>query len=700
MDHPQSDTRRSLRRLRAGVLATALAWTAILCASMLWWAAQSQEQALSLARKDARANFDKDTAFRKWATGHGGVYVPATEHTPPNPYLDHIEERDLTTPSGRQLTLMNPAYMVRQLMEEFSDDYGVRGHITSLNPLNPDNAPGDWERRALEAFEQGTQEVFEIVEEPEGRYLRLMRPMVTEEGCLKCHEHQGYAVGDIRGGVGVSIPMQGYERLTAEQRDRRWLTHGATWLLGLIGIGVAGRIARQRIRERNVYQERIWQQANFDVLTGLGNRHLFGDRLQQAVGRAAQRHRPLALLFVDLDHFKDVNDSRGHAQGDDLLSLAAARLRSSVGADGVVSRIGGDEFTVLLEEQGDVDTASAVAQRIREACSAPFQLPDGLALHLSASIGVALYPDDGDDGESLLRCADAAMYQAKRDGRNAVRFYDPAMTREVERRLLLEQQLWRGLEYGEFVLHFQPVFAAVDRQPVGAEALLRWQHAEDGLVYPDRFIAVAERSGLIVPLGEWVLRSALAQLECWERMGFGDLGVMVNVSTVQCRHEGFRQRMADIAASVPPQRLRRVTLEITESLYLGATHWARSMLSELRDLGFRVVIDDFGTGYSSLAYLKNFPLDGLKIDRDFVRGIADSRRDAALCQSIIHLAHELDMSVVAEGVETEEQLRMLRLQGCDRIQGFLLGRPETPEALEERLGRIYGEGHGLPLATA
>ncbi|MEW8459170.1 MAG: diguanylate cyclase, partial [Candidatus Thiodiazotropha endolucinida] len=409
-------------RLRIQLWLAFFGWTLLVLFLLLWAMSNEDAEMLELARQEAIDNFNKDQAFRVWATTHGGVYVPVTERTQPSPHLSHIPERDLVTPSGRQLTLMNPAYMLRQMMEDYADLYGVKGRITSIKPLNPNNAPDDWERAALESFDRGEMEQFELTDISGEPYLRLIRPMVTTEGCLKCHHHQGYQVGEVRGGVGISVPMKHYFSSAAEQKREIKAGLGMIWLAGVSAIWFYGRRSRQRLHERKDYEDQIWHQANFDSLTGLSNRNLFLDRLDRVLAYTQRQQSMLALLFIDLDRFKYVNDALGHAIGDQLLKEAGRRLRLCVREMDTVSRLGGDEFTVILPAINEGQSVVRVATSILTELSRPFDLA-GQEAHISASIGITLYPQDGSNSGMLLQNADTAMYQAKAEGRNTFRFF-------------------------------------------------------------------------------------------------------------------------------------------------------------------------------------------------------------------------------------------------------------------------------------
>jgi diguanylate cyclase (GGDEF)-like protein len=381
-------------------------------------------------------------------------------------------------------------------------------------------------------------------------------------------------------------------------------------------------------------------------------------------------------MFLDLDRFKAVNDTLGHAFGDQLLKTVAERLRGSVRETDTISRMGGDEFGVILEGINAGQDAAVVAQKIIDALSQPFDL-NGHEVFVSCSIGIAVTPSS--PGDVLVRDADAAMYRAKQQGRNNYQFYTPEMNAQAFRRLTLETNMRAALEREEFVLSYQPQVDLATGRICGVEALLRWRDPNSGLVHPDEFIHVLEDSGLIIPVGEWVLRTACAQGKAWEDAGLTPVRVSVNLSGRQFNQDDLAGSLARILdeTGLDPNYLE---LELTESLLMEDIAVSSAMLDELRVLmGLRLSVDDFGTGYSSLSYLKRFPLDTLKIDRSFVRDIATDRDDAAIVASIIGLAHNLQLKVIAEGVETEEQLAYLREKGCDIVQGFYFSEPLPAE---------------------
>lgn len=413
--------------------------------------------------------------------------------------------------------------------------------------------------------------------------------------------------------------------------------------------------------------------AQYDSLTGLANRGLFRDRLAQALARADRHERLVALLFLDLDGFKAINDTLGHDAGDNLLKTVADRLRGCVRRADTVARLGGDEFAVILEGVSRIGDATAVAQKILDTVALPFIL-NGQEVFVTTSIGIAVYRRDGEDAEALTKNADTAMYRAKEQGRSTYQIYTADLHEKILQRLALESGLRRALERGEFLLYYQPRVNLRSGAITGMEALLRWRHPERGLVSPVEFIPVAEESGLIIPIGEWVLREACAQSRAWHAAGLPRLRVAVNLSARQFRHKDLAEAVARIVAEtgLEPEWLE---LELTEGFLMENTQASSATLAALKAMGLRISIDDFGTGYSSLNYLQRFPIDTLKIDQSFVRGIPTDPDAAAIVTAIIALAHSLRLEVVAEGAETKEQIEFLKAQGCDEIQGYLFSPP-------------------------
>jgi diguanylate cyclase len=438
--------------------------------------------------------------------------------------------------------------------------------------------------------------------------------------------------------------------------------------------------------ERHRAERRLAELAQFDQLTGLANRVLFRDYLLKTMSRA-ERHRQLvAVMLLDLDRFKTVNDTYGHEAGDVLLRTIAQRLKSSVRESDLVARLGGDEFVVVMDSVGDPGAIAGFANRLLDVVRQPTPL-GGCEVVISASIGISVYPTDVDSIDELLASADAAMYRAKEQGADRFHFYTMAMRVHAAHRLEVENGLRGAVARGEFCLHYQPQVALRTGEVLGMEALLRWQHPRRGLVAPGEFVPLAEETGLIVPIGGWVLRAACRQLRQWQRAGHRALRVAVNFSARQFQDE----ELADtVAATLRECGLapRCLEIEITESDILKSPGRVQSVLAEFADLGIRIALDDFGTGYSSLNHLRSFPGASIKIDRSFIRNVCSQRHDAAIVHSLIVMAHSLELTVIAEGVETAEQLAFLRDHQCDVIQGFFVGRPVPVEEISaEVLGQ-------------
>jgi diguanylate cyclase (GGDEF)-like protein/PAS domain S-box-containing protein len=433
------------------------------------------------------------------------------------------------------------------------------------------------------------------------------------------------------------------------------------------------------ITQRKQDEEHIQRLAHFDLLTGLPNRALFTDRISLAINMAQRSNSELAVMFLDLDHFKNVNDNLGHRIGDALLVEIAKRVKSATREEDTVSRLGGDEFILLLPNT-DADGAAHVAEKLLERVAQLCRIEQH-ELVVTPSIGIAMYPDDGRDFETLSQCADVAMYRAKHDGRNNYRFFTAEMQIHSARILQLESALRHALVREELSLHFQPQISIQDGHIIGAEALLRWQHPELGSVPPAEFIPIAESSGQILQIGEWVLRTAVKQMKSWMDSGMGPMIIAVNLSAVQFRHPNLPEMVTQILDSVklPAQYLE---LELTEGVAMHDPLGAIAMMDKLHERGIRMSIDDFGTGYSSLNYLKRFKVYKLKIDQSFVRDITDDPEDKAIVSAIISLADSLGLQTIAEGVETEGQLALLREQGCNEVQGYYFSKPLPAEQFE------------------
>ena len=477
-------------------------------------------------------------------------------------------------------------------------------------------------------------------------------------------------------------------RLVGDDGIERWVQHrGHFAYSGRRTIRALGTV--QDVTQRKRAEERLAYRVNYDELTGLPNRKLLADRLQQAVLQANHSGSTVAVLYVDLDRFKSINDTLGHEVGNAFLRVVTPRLVEAVRDTDTVARSGGDEFIAVLSGLTSIGEAARIAERVVESFAKPVTVGDR-ELYSSASVGIAVFPDDGETPGDLIRSAEAALYRAKERGYGSFRFYSTVTHGRAVDRLELEHALRRGFERDEFALHYQPL---VDRSGrlVAVEALLRWSDPKLGAIGPDEFVPLCEEIGLIVPLGRWVIKTALEQLAAWNALGGDRLRMALNISGRQVLDPTLASFLRDVVLETGVG-FEQVELEMTESVVMGDVAGARSMIAELRALGASVSFDDFGTGYSSLSYLKHFDVDALKIDRTFVRDLPHDRGDAAIVTAVVALGHAMGLRVVAEGVETAEQMAMVTRLGCDEMQGFHFSRPLPPEKLERFLREASGVG--------
>jgi diguanylate cyclase (GGDEF)-like protein/PAS domain S-box-containing protein len=520
----------------------------------------------------------------------------------------------------------------------------------------------------------------------ESRYLGANRLFAHDQGCERPEDLVGKTDGETDAAPlaaayredDLAVMEGNAERLGYEEQLIRgdgsisWLETSKVALRDLEGnvVGMLG--TYHDITGRKAAEQQLEHQANFDALTGLPNRNLLADRIRQEIAHAKRTRGVFAMAVLDLDHFKLANDGHGHPFGDRLLVEAARRIQLAIRAEDTIARYGGDEFVLLLSCRGDERFAS-ILERVLESMSAPFHI-DGIDYFCTCSIGASTFPQDGIDAATLLSHADAAMYRAKEAGRNRFEVFETAMGNRIRERISLERGLRAALDEGQLFLDYQPQLDLATGRVEGVEALARWKDPDNGLIPPGRFIPVAEQSGLIVPIGAWILRTACAQAKLWLDQGLGPLTVAVNLSALQFRQKGFTEFVARTLAETKLPA-RHLELEITESLLMSEAEDALAVLTELKAMGICLSIDDFGTGYSSLSYLRRLPVDKLKIDQSFVRHIPDDAGDNAIARAIVSLAASLDLRVIAEGVETAAQCDFLRGISCDEIQGYYFSRP-------------------------
>ena len=555
-------------------------------------------------------------------------------------------------------------------------------------------------RRYSSLFEHATEGIFQST--PEGRYLNANPALAHIYGHaapdeLIAHLHdiprQLYVLPERRAEFVQLMQEQGAVRNFESQVYRRdgriiWISENARAVKNADGSVQFFEGTVVDITERKQHEAVLEHQASHDSLTGLPNRSLLRDRIEQAIANAKRDGHLVAVVFVDLDHFKLINDSLGHHVGDRLLLEVSDRLVACVRGHDSVARQGGDEFVIVLTELHEEDEILAIVSRLLEVISQPW-LDEGQEYGLSCSIGISCYPQDGDDPDALLRCADAAMYKAKASGRSTYHFYTPELNLAISERLELENSLRHALERDEFRVYYQPRIEVASGRIIGAEALIRWDCPGKGIVPPDSFISIAEETGLIIPIGQWILQEACRQNSAWQQSGL-PISVSVNLSPIQFRHAGLVESVANALqqANLNPAYLE---LELTESFVMHDAERINVAMQSLKALGVDIAVDDFGTGYSSLSYLKRFPVDRLKVDKSFVRDIDSDHDDAAFVRAIVTLGHALGLKVVAEGVETRAHLEFLRQHGCDELQGYYFSRP-VPAAEMEAMLRSMAAG--------
>ncbi len=638
--------------------------------SWYWNINNIRNENINLALTEARANWNKDAAFRRWATRHGGLYVKPDERTPANPALAHLPHRDVVTTDGQKLTLMNPAYMMRQLAEEFEKDFGIKGKITGKLQLNPINKPDEWQLKVLNIFESGkTNEVYEQQIIDGQPYLRYMKAMYMTEGCVKCHGILGFKDGDLRGGVSISIPLARYFAAASETNRGIAFTHLFVWLSGFFAVvAFAWLLDRLLLRMAN--------EALRDGLTQLPNIKLFKNRLEQSIKKYQRDATPLfAVCFLDLDRFKNLNDSRGHKVGDKLLIALSQRLSELLRPGDTVARMGGDEFTLLLNNISGIDEALSIAKRILFSFNKPFNL-DNDEIYADASIGVCMMTDKYSSAEDMVRDADIVMYRAKSSGRGRVDVFNPEMHEYAIETMQIENDLRVAIQKNQMEVYYQPVIDVRNGCIYGFEALLRWHHPTMGNVFPDRFIPVAENSGQIKKIGAWVLEQACKQTREWSLQFTpeNEFTISVNLSGIQLTEQDIHKTIGNVLNESRFNK-SKLHLEVTETALIGHKQQAKEAVRNIRQLGISISIDDFGKGYCSLAYLQEFEFDTLKIDKDFVQDMELDGKGLQLVRMLMLLARDLNMKVIAEGVETVEQFSRLNAMKCPYIQGYYFSRP-------------------------
>ncbi len=903
--------------LKLGLILTITLWTAAIAIYTYQHYSIYQHRIVSLAKSEADISYNKDLVYRRWVAKQGGVYVKVSDYTKPNPHLNHIQNRDITTTDGDKLTLVNPSYMTRQVDELAAKQYGAKGHITSLNPLRPENAPLQWEKECLEKLTSDSGEIVNIDKKGDEEFLHVIYPMIAEKNCLKCHGQQGYKVGEVRGGISISIPLAPHKAIYSSSLRSKFIYHAVVWIIGIIFIylfdryrksirasrdaaltserkfrtlfdeaengynlldfntaviidcnqsfaELAGRTKAeligfphtyfystshelfgeekesslilsqiispdnvivdveirsqkididgrsilfnsfQDVTERKILDDRLkllaqtieqsplarmlitaqgkieqvnlkyteitgysladvqgqlidfidfsnntqtgtslerdsvltdsvwhkelrskrkdgsqfWENvrvspikdvngtityyeitredltaqkkasekmeylANYDSLTELPNRTLFKDRLGVEIFSSLFKKDKLAVLLIDLDHFKKFNDLYGHEFGDLLLQYFGELLQSCVQGE-MLARLSGNEFAIIQTSINTIDDTARLAQQILDSLNKPITI-ENKTIHCTCSIGISIFPDDGSEVSSILTTADMALYYSKQNDRNNYNFYANELNQITKKRYQVEEGIRNALENDLFHLNFQPQVDAVTESIVGFETLLRWIDPELGFVSPGDFIPIAEETELIIDIDKWVLLNACTQWVEWNKKGKKPVMMAINISGRQFKQDDFIEYIETILqrTGMPAEWLE---IELTEGLLMEGVDDTISRLNALKKLGITISLDDFGTGYSSLRYLQQFPINILKIDKSFVDGLPDNSDNVAFTRTILSLAEHLNLKVVAEGVEDEKQHEFLRKYNCQIIQGYYFSRPLPPEELENWL---------------
>jgi len=637
----------------------------------------------SIIMNIATLSFNKDLAYRKWAASHGGVYVEPSSKTPPSPWMSHIEDRDIITTDGKKLTLMNPAYMLREMMQDYSKLYGIKGRIVGKIFLNSNNEADEWEAKAIESFDNGVKEVVEWVDIDGQEYLRLMKPMIMQESCQKCHGHLGFANGSVRGGVSVSVPTKIYKENEKKIINNFIIIYLFIWLFGVISIILISILLMFSFKKRKLAENRIMHLAHYDQLTKLPNRTLFQDMFKHSINIAKRRKNKVALAFIDIDGFKNVNDTKGHPVGDKLLIEIAKVIKKQIRNIDILSRLGGDEFTIIFENVKNDIYLIRILEKVLKSLEQEI-IVENQSIFISASLGLSIYPNDGEDIHTLIKNADTAMYQAKENGKNGFCFYEKFMTSQALDYVALETAILSTIKNKEFLVYYQPKISAVDSSVIGTEALVRWISKDKGFISPDKFIPIAENMHIVNKIDMFVLEQVCIDIKEYINLGYTEIKVSVNLSGYDIGVEDIYDEIIRIVNFYKVNPLN-IEFEITETYFASFNKHEMQTLNALKEYGFSLSIDDFGTGYSSLNNIKKLPVEILKIDQSFIKDLEENEENKKLVKMIINLAHTFSLKAIAEGVETESHLKFLKEEGCDYIQGYLEGKPMPKEEFIEYL---------------
>jgi len=633
-------------------------------------------------------------------------FISAFRQTYQNIFLrEHIEVNE------KMLNLL-PVKTITEISDRFASS--VQGDIVirtvSDRPRNIENQANDFELEMIQYFKDNPKETDKFVQKEKIYY--YTKPLLIKQSCLQCHGKReeaipsirknykaayGYKLGEIRGLLNIKIKERDFFSAMYYSFTETLLITIFFYVIFLIIIYLLLKKMRRKEEEytnqletdiaRKTYEiekqkNTLYDQAHHDALTGLPNRVLFNDRLEHGIEQAKRHKTQIALFFIDLDHFKQINDSLGHPIGDRVLVAVTERLKAKIRKEDTLARLGGDEFTVIMDDLKEIQDVSLLAQKILDVLMQPIHI-EGHTLYISCSIGISLYPQDDTDMNNLIKYADAAMYKAKEEGRNNFQFYSSEMTALALKRVIMEANLRQALENEEFIVYYQVQVDATSGKQTGIEALVRWQHPIMGMVSAVKFIDLAEETGLMVEIDRWVMKNAMKQVSKWYQEGFEPGVLALNLSMRQLRSHDFIKIIQENMKAIDfkPEWLE---FEVTEGQVMQKPEESIIKLQQISDMGIKIVIDDFGTGYSSLAYLKRLPVDKLKIDQSFIKGVPDDNEDVSIVKAIIALAKSLRLELVAEGVEKDAQKEFLLENGCEYMQGYYFGEPMSADEIEKK----------------
>jgi diguanylate cyclase (GGDEF)-like protein len=657
----------------------ALLWSLAMAGTFYLQIHEDDQQALASARIEAAALVQRDLLYLQWSSRQGGLYVPLSAENQPNPRLDFLAEREAHTATGTPLTLVNPANLVRTIYRLSAERDGSGGHVTSTRPLNPENAPDAWEAMALEELRNGATEVTRVEQRQGEDFLQLMRSLPLDPSCHKCHPAAADSGPALQAGVSLSVPLAPLRAAMTTHEEAVVMRFSILWAQGLAALALGHLILRRQMlltlhseERRSVAEESVNFLISHDSLTKLPNRQLFDDRVQLALAQAARLEQKVAVIQFGLDNFKQINGSFGHAVGDRLLQDVSRRLTACLRPDDSVARLGDDRFLFLLPGLRRAEDAAMVLEKVRRSLDQALEI-NGREIFISASAGIALFPEDGRDSGMLVRNAESALNRAKDLGRSTFQYYTPAMNARAVEQVALDSGLRRALQLEQLEVYYQPQVEADSGRVIGAEALLRWHHPELGMVSPLDFIPLAEDSGMILAIGRWVLETACRQAVSWHAESGRLLTVAVNLSPRQFEQPDLVEMIEDVLerTGLAPQELE---IEVTEGVLIRNFDGAIENLTDLKTRGIKVAIDDFGTGYSSLSYLMKFPIDRLKIDRSFIAGLEADVGNRVIVSSIVDMTDRMGIELLAEGVETAAQKEILLANRCRFMQGYLFGK--------------------------